>query len=306
MTELLGIAVCDECSSRIRVLQKHQSLIGKPVRCPKCHTRFTLELESPTNNELLVVEAEEEKEVERKRRKRRSKNEIRDEHIQAAREGFRALHPRLKSIAEASKSSEEQVRVWCVDVLRTALGYGDEDLDTERKVMGGRVDIAIVHDDEVRVVIECKNIRSRLRSNVREQAGVYAATLSAPWAVVTNGDIWKLYRVTPQTGDSPRMDLVFDLALLDEDGVSEADAENLYLLSRRGLMSGDTEKEFHNVVCTSPARVFNALLSERLLNALRIELANSYSEDYGHRVKVSTDAAECALQDLLTPLEFGT
>ena len=89
MSELLGIAVCDECNSRIRVLKKHQSLVGKSVRCPKCHTRFTLSIETPTNSELLVVEAEEEKQEEKKRRKRRSKDEIRSEHIESALKGFR-------------------------------------------------------------------------------------------------------------------------------------------------------------------------------------------------------------------------
>ena len=172
--------------------------------------------------------------------------------------------------------------------------------------MGGRVDIAIVHDEEVHVVIECKNIRSRLGSSVREQAGVYAATRSVPWAVFTNGDVWKLYRVTPQKGASARMDLVFDLALLDEDGVSDADAEHLYLISRRGLTSGDTEREFHNVVCTSPTRIYEAISSERVLNAIRTELTRSYNEDFEYRVKVTPEEAEQALQDFLTPLGFGT
>lgn len=186
------------------------------------------------------------------------------------------------------------------------MGYEDSQLDTESKVMGGRVDIAIKDGGEVKLIIECKNIRSKLRNSVREQAGVYAATLSAPWAVVTNGDIWKLYRVTPQKGASPRLDLVFDVALLDEDGVSDEDAEKLYLLSHRGLTSGDTEREYHGVRCASPARVFEALLSERVLSALRIELSTSYREEAGENVKMVNEDASDALRDLLTPLEFGS
>ena len=303
MANLLGIAICDECNGRIQVLKKHEALIGKTVRCPRCHIRFTLELEEPSDNDLIAVEADQAEQT--KRRKRRSRGEIREQHITTARDGFRSLHERLQAIAEAPKSSEEQVRVWCIDVLRTALGYDDSQLDTECRVMGGRVDIAFKEDDEVRMIIECKNIRSRLRNNVREQAGVYAATLSAPWAVVTNGDIWKLYRVTPQKGKSPRMDLVFDVALLDEDGISDDDAEKLYLLSRRSMCSNDAESEYHDVRCSSPLKVYQALLSERVLSALRKELTSSYKEETSQRVKMTDEDAEDALRQLLTPLEFG-
>ncbi|QDT69691.1 hypothetical protein MalM25_26310 [Planctomycetes bacterium MalM25] len=301
---LLGVAVCDECDARIRIFRKHEALVGKNVRCPRCHTRFALTLEEASEKDRIAIEADQ-AERSAKRKKRRTKHEIRYEHVATAREGFRALHERLSAIANEKRSSEEQVRVWCIDVLRTALGYEDAQLDTESKVMGGRVDIAIKEQDEVQLIIECKNIRSRLRNNVREQAGVYAATLSAPWAVVTNGDIWKLYRVTPQKGMSPRMDLVFDVALLDEDGISDEDAEKLYLLSHRALSSGDTESEYHGVRCSGPSRVYEALFSERVLSAMRIELASSYKEETEQSVKLSDEDAEDALKNLLTPLEFG-
>ncbi len=302
MSHLLGMAVCDECNSRIRVLKKHEALIGKTVRCPKCHSRFLLEIEAPTNSDRIAVEAEEEKTT---KRTRRTKDEIRQECIDQTLEGFRTLHARLKAISEARSSSEEQVRVWCVDALRSALGYQDSQLDTESRVMGGRIDIAVKDDDHVMMVIECKNIRSKLRHHVKEQAGVYAATLTAPWAVVTNGDLWKLYRVSPLKGQSPRMDLVFDLALLDEDGISEVDAANLYLLSSRALSSGDTEREYHGVRCTSPARVYDALFSDRVLAAVRRELTESYKSLCDENVKLTDDDAKSALHELLTPLEFG-
>lgn len=305
MSNLLGIAICDECNSRIQILEKHRSLVGKAVRCPKCHTRFTLEIEQPSNSDKVAVEAQEEEARSEKTRRRRSRDEIREDHIRTAFEGFRALHTRLKAIADDARSSEEQVRVWCMDVLRTALGFEDSQLDTECRVMGGRVDIAVKYEDAVILVIECKNVRSRLRNNVREQAGVYAATLSAPWAVVTNGDIWKLYRVCPQKGKSPHMILVFDVALLDEDGVSEADAAHLYLLSNRALSSGDTEREYHEVCCCSPARTYEALFSDRVASALRIELSRSYKEECEQNVRLTDDAVIESLHDLLTPLEFG-
>ena len=304
MAKLIGIAVCDECEARIRVLEKHRSSVGKTVRCPKCHTRFALQLEDATQKEIVAIETEEEAEQKTRKRTRRTKSEIRDGHIEQCRQGFRTLHARLKTISEEPKSSEEQVRVWCIDALRTALGYADDQIDTECRVLGNRVDIAIKEDDRIKIVIECKNLRSRLRHNVRNQAGGYAATLSAEWAVVTNGDIWKLYRVTARSGLAPRMDLVFNVALLDDDGVSDADAEHLYLLTQRAMSVGDTEKEYHQVICTSHPRLYEALFSDRVLNAIRIELADSYRAEAEQRVVLDEEDVKDAVHELLTPLDF--
>jgi predicted Zn finger-like uncharacterized protein len=304
MNDLLGMAVCDECNSRIRLFKRHEPLIGKTVRCPKCHTNFTLTLETPTNTDKIAVEAEQEEEQQQKKRKR-SKDEIRAHHITTASEGFRALHGRLKEIAQASSSSEEQVRIWCVDALKTALGFNYTQIDTELKALNGRVDIAIKNGDAVQMVIECKNIKAKLNNSVRDQAGAYAATLSAPWAVVTNGEIWKLYRVTPQPGKPPSVDKVFDVALLDEDGVSESDAENLYLLSHRALSSGDTENGAHKALSTSPQKVYDALFSERVLDAVRLELTQSYKSETNQNVKITNEEAKEAMRGLFTPLNFG-
>lgn len=197
---VIGTATCDECRVRIKVLKKNEPFLGKAVRCPKCRAMFTLTLEVPSSAEQHAIQAEEERKKETKKKKR-SKDQIRSEHIERALSGFRSLHSQLKKISEMPTSSEEQVRVWCIDALRLALGYKDDEIDTECKVLSGRIDIAIKKNGRILVVIECKRILSKLGNSVRDQAGTYAATLSADWAVVTNGDIWKLYRVTPRNGE---------------------------------------------------------------------------------------------------------
>lgn len=294
--QVIGAATCDECRARIKVLEKNRPLIGKAVRCPKCRTLFTLALEVPSNAEQSAITAEEERTKETKRKKR-TRDEIRTSHIEKALAGFRSLHGRLQNLAQEAGNKEEQVRIWCMDALRTALGYDTEDLETERKVLNGRIDIAIKKDGRVETVIECKAIRSRLNTNVLGQAGTYAATLSAKWVVLTNGDIWKLYRVIPQKGQEPTMELVFDVALLDDDGISEQDAENLYLLTARAMACGDTEKAYHNMVCKNSLRLRAALFSERVVKAMRLELAQGYESETETRVQITDEEMLEALHD---------
>lgn len=260
------------------------------------HGAFTLVLEVPSNSEQSAIAAEEERTKETKRKKR-TQDEIRSSHIEKALAGFKSLHGRLQNLAQEAGNKEEQVRIWCMDALRTALGYDNEDLETERKVLNGRIDIAIKKDGRVMTVIECKAIRSRLGSSVLDQAGTYAATLSANWVVLTNGDIWKLYRVIPRHGHEPTMELVFDVALLDDDGISERDAENLYLLTARAMSCGDTEKAYHRMVCKNSLRLRAALFSERVVKAMRLELVQGYEAESQTKVQINDDEMLEALRD---------
>jgi len=300
--QYIGATACDECGTRFKISKKYKDRIGKPVRCPKCKSIFTAELIAPTPLEAAAIQSDEDEQTSdyaERRKRRRTKSEIRQETIDFIREEFQKLHPRLAEIA-SGKSSEEDVRLWCYDALVNALGYDPvKNIRTEVKTLGQSVDIVLQQEDQAFLVIECKNTRSKLSSKVRDQAAGYATSLTAEWAVITNGLIWRLYRVIPQAGKDPKFIEVFDVALLDEDGVSEEDAENLYLLTPRAVFGGDLEKRSHEVACTSKKRILKALESDRVVKALKIELANSYKEEFDYTVKLDEQTASDCLQDAL-------
>ena len=291
--EIIGITTCDECHTRYKLRAKQASLEGKSIRCPKCHSIFTVSITKPSPVEAAAIEKESEEEKNRPRRRTRA--EIRQEYIDNVRQGFRQLHARLMQISKAEKSSEEEVRRWCIDALKTALNYSDEEIDTEVRVLGKPVDIALKRDGHIFMVIECKNIRKTLGNSVRDQAATYASSLSAEWAVVTNGQLWKLYKVVPQPGKDPKLIEVFDVALLDDDGVSDADAENLYLLTSRAVFSGDLTKMCHTIACTSKRRVLTALESERVIKAIRLELVTTYKDEHGENVPLD----DCQMREIV-------
>ena len=304
-SQFIGVTVCDECGSRFKLGEKHKKLIGKQTRCPKCKSVFRVELVEPTPLEQAKLsepkpDCENSSESTISKKRRRSQSEIRQEYIDSICQGFRQMHPRLASIAEAQKSSEEQVRLWVIDALSDVLGYTHaEEIDTEVRALGQRVDVVLKKDGQIFLVIECKNIRNKLRSKVTEQAVAYATSLSAKWVVTTNGQIWKLFQVTPRKGQEPKVTEIFDVALLDEDGVSEIDAECLYLLTSRAVFGGDLERKSHYIACTSKKRILKALASERVTKALRLELTSSYEEEYEKRVNLKGEDVEAVLEEAL-------
>lgn len=302
----IGVTACDECGTRFKVVEQHRKKIGKPARCPNCRNVFTVELVEPTPLEQAAISDSSQADNSQSddtvapKKCRRSRSEIRQEYINSIRQGFIEMHPRLVSIDEAQRSSEEQVRVWVIDALADVLGYKrTEEIDTEVRALGQRVDVVLKQGDHIFMVIECKNIRSKLSNKVRDQAVAYATSLSAEWAVTTNGRDWKLYQVAPQPGREPKITEIFDVSLLDEDGVSDLDAESLYLLTARAVFKGDLEKMSHFIGCTSKKRILKALGSDRVVKALRLELASSYLEECGQRVNIRDEDAGTVLEEAL-------
>ena len=296
----IGITVCASCNARFVVRSHHLAMEGRPVRCPRCHQEFTLVIQRPSTVEEAALENSG---AQTRTRNRRTKAEIRQAHLEQVKTGFRALHGRLAKIAD-TKSSEEEVRRWCIDVIRDGLGWADEDIDTELSTLNQRVDVALKSKGAVRVVIECKNARSKLPDSARNQAASYAANLTADWAVCTNGHTWKLYRVFPVRGQDPQVDRLFDVALLDQDGVSDADAEMLYLLSNRAILSGDTDEAYHMVASTSERRLLRALSSDRVVKAIRRELTEAYSSERSHDPRLTDEVVSERVRELFLPPEL--
>ena len=315
--KFIGITACDYCQSRFRVRPEQARLEGKSIRCPKCHREFLVKIVQPSIIEQAAIENKNEDaeaaaaaapttndpagQPGTERKKRLTKGEIQEKHCKKIKKEFRTFHKRLTAIASQESSSEEEVRRWCIDVLKEALGYGDHEIDTEMCALNQRIDIALKDEDKVFMVIECKNIRSRLPNQVRDQAVMYAANKSADWAVITNGQVWKLFRVIPKKGSDPHVVEVFDLALLDEDGVSDRDVELLFLLTKRAIKTGDAERHFHRTSCLDAKRLVKELSSERVAKTLRKALMDSYSSDTGQRVPLSVDEVIDCVKELMEP-----
>ena len=300
--QVIGVTVCPGCQKRFRVPKKHESLIGKSIKCPACHQPFKIELDAPSQIEQAAINNAEETEK-KKGKRRRSKHEIREEHLTRIEDSLKSMHRRLVDITEQS-GSEEQVRVWCIDVLKAALGYDSSQIDTEVCALGQRIDIALKDDGKIFLVIECKNPRSRLNSSVRDQAVMYAVNKSADWAVVTNGAIWKLWRVVPRKGLDPIALPVFDIALLDDDGVSDTDVSHFYLLTHRALFNGETTAEFHRQEAASDERLLKAICSDRVIGAVCKSLLESYQEESGEKAGLTEDFIASRLATMFLPDEL--
>lgn len=189
------------------------------------------------------------------------------------------------------RRNEEEARRWCVDLLKSpAMGYKEEDIETEARVLGKRVDIALKDDGRIFMVIECKAATVNINGNAINQAASYAVGLGAEWAAVTNGHNWCLYHVSATKGVEPDITEIFDISILDEDGVSEDDSYYLYLLTRFAIDSGETKELFHEINCTSVSRMRAAVLSDETVRLICKNLEDNYKEKMG--ISIAVDESE--------------
>jgi hypothetical protein len=310
--ELLGVSTCTTCHKRFRVTKKFERFIGKTIACPKCTRPFVIQLEAVSPIEQAAIASAshssngsmaDSSATAAQKRKKRTRAEVRKAAYKQIKKGFGPCMKQLQAMSELDSLSEERIRLWCVDVLRTALGYKDADLDYEVSATNKKVDIAVKHEGDVIMIIECKKLDT-LKEAHRQQALNYAMSRSAPWAVVTNGRTWELLRVIPVKGQNPQCVNVFSIALLDEDGLSAYDVERMYLLTKKALLRGETETEYHLAQCFDKNRLVSALFTDRSIAAIRRSLVDSYKKEFKQRMKITDDDVYEELKSLVRPDEL--
>lgn len=321
----MRITQCPECKAQYRIPDAHVEIVsGRSASCKKCRARFVVQvavvpdpvppqvrIETPASEattaepatETAATAAESAVVDTPARRHRRTNAELRQERIHEIRSSFRALHGRLAEIYGRQDSTEEDVRRWVIDALRHGLGYEDRDIRTEERANDRRVDITVraATNGSPTMVFEVKGPRKPLNARVIDQAASYAAVLNAPYAVVTNGDAWVLLKSATGHDGRHRLIEIFNLALLDEDGVSEDDAESLFLLTKKAVTGKITETQCHRTAASQPARIWKALQEEATLGKLKRTICAQYEEEFGIRLDLDTDDLLKHLEDLVVP-----
>lgn len=188
----------------------------------------------------------------------------------ALRAGTRALSALVERDA-----NEGDTRLFVTDFLCEALGYDKyEDLTTEYRVKGEFADYGIRIDKQLAAFIEVKRITTRLSPKHLRQVEAYAVNEGVEWAVLTNGQQWQVYRLTPRTGQvGPLVEvhLALEADLLSDESISKK-VDKLFYLTREAMKRRLIEDLWKAKSATSPKSVAQALRSEAVIDALRREL----------------------------------
>jgi len=272
---------------------------GQLVICPKCkneHTAMfaTQEKHKPDiSQDLQDPELSETNTNTESIKKRRSAQAIMQEKIVEIGAEIERFIPLLMD-AETTHQNESNTRMILDKILMDALGYKINEIKTEQKIQGKRADYVLSVNDEDLLVIELKRVGMVLRDKQVFQAVSYGAYSGIKWAILTNGLVWHLYRVS--LCDKVDYDHVFTLDL--RDGLDDMERHYFYLLSRHGITrKGLLDKVWNKLNTLSHDGLMNAVLTDDVISKIRIVLNREYSG------KLTQDEVRAAVESSLLHLD---
>jgi hypothetical protein len=173
--------------------------------------------------------------------------------------------------AKLRDANESDPVIIVTDMLSEVFGYDKySEITSECSIRGTWCDLAIKIDSKFEYLIEVKAIGLDLKDSYTKQAVDYSANQGTDWVLLTNGETWRIYKVT--FAKPIVSDLVLDINFSTLSPKKSSDIELLYNLSREGLMKSALG-EFHTQQQALSRFFMGALVvSNPVLEVLRREL----------------------------------
>jgi hypothetical protein len=207
--------------------------------------------------------------------------------------GIKRFQPILAS-AKARDVNESDTVIIVTDMLSEVFGYDKySEITSECSIRGTWCDLAIKINGSFEYLIEVKAIGLELKDSYTKQAVDYSANQGTDWVILTNGEIWRVYKVTfAKPIDS---ELVLEFNFLQLNPKKHSDIELAYHLTREGWVKSALG-EFHTQRQALNKFFLGAMiLSNPVLDVIRRELRR-LSPD----VRIDTEQIKSVLmQDVL-------
>jgi hypothetical protein len=206
--------------------------------------------------------------------------------------GIKRFQPILLS-AKSRDVNESDTSMIVTDVLAEIFGYDKySEVTRELCIRGTYCDLATRIDGKFQMIIEVKAIGLELKDAHVKQAVDYAANLGVEWVALTNGNLWRVYRVL--FAKPIDTDLVLDIDLLDLNAKSADHLESVYLLTRESMLKSGLYAYHDHLQATNKFYLAAVVLSEPVLETVRRELRRLSD------AKIETDELRDALsQDVM-------
>jgi len=180
---------------------------------------------------------------------------------------LKRFQPILTS-ARSRDVNESDTVVIVTDLLSELFGYDKySEVTSEFSIRGTYCDLAIKLQDKLEMLIEVKAIGLDLKDAFVKQAVDYAANQGVDWVVLTNGDLWKVFRIT--FAKPIEQELVFEFRITELNGRKDDDLEILYLLTKEGMLKQGLNEYHAQKQVLSRYSIAAMVLSEPILDSIR-------------------------------------
>ena len=191
-------------------------------------------------------------------------------------EGLKRFQPIIQA-AKARDAGESDTVTIITDCLTEIFGYDKySEVTSEHAIRGTYVDLAIKVNDQLLFLIECKAVGLTLNDKHLKQAVDYAANKGIDWVVLTNGQMWKVYKVTFTKPIDH--ELITEIDILSINHKKDEEVERLFILCKEGWQKSAIQDLYGQSQMLSRYTLGAALLSETVLETVRRELRKAFPD----------------------------
>ena len=184
--------------------------------------------------------------------------------------GIKHFQPILANARSRDVNEPDTVTI-VKDMLAGVFGYDKySEVTAEHSIRGTYCDLATKLDNRIATLIEVKAIGTELKDQHIKQAVDYAANQGVDWVLLTNGIVWRVFKVTFTKPIG--QDLVVDLDFCQLSHKSAKDLEALYLWCKEGWVKSALG-EYHTQKQALSRYFLGAIaLSDPVVEVVRREL----------------------------------
>jgi hypothetical protein len=148
--------------------------------------------------------------------------------------GLKKFQPIIQSAKQRDVNESDTVII-VTDLLSELFGYDKySEITSEFAIRGTFCDLATKLDGHVQCIIEVKAAGTELKENHIKQAVDYAANQGVDWVALTNGAVWKVYKVNFTKPIC--QELVLDFDVLSLSYKKAEDINCLFLVAKEGFV----------------------------------------------------------------------
>lgn len=187
---------------------------------------------------------------------------------------FKENLSKIQKVIEQAKNrdiNEADTVVIVSDVLSLLFGYDKyTEITREYAIKGQYCDLAVKSDEKLKFLIEVKAIGITLSDKHYQQALDYGANNGTEWIILTNGLIWKVYKVR---FEKPiKTDLVCEFNMLDIKLKNQNDMDKLFILCKEGIKKNAIDEFTQHRMIVNKYYIASVLRSETVIDSLKREL----------------------------------
>ncbi|MBN2613195.1 MAG: type I restriction enzyme HsdR N-terminal domain-containing protein [Bacteroidales bacterium] len=178
---------------------------------------------------------------------------------------------KFQSIVKAAKAkdiNESDTVIIITDILAEIFGYDKfSEITSEQAVKKTFCDLAIKIDNKVRFIIEVKAAGLDLKEDHISQAVNYGANSGVEWIILTNGSVWKVFKII--FGKPISQELVYDFDFTQLNAKKASDIELLFYVCKESL--GKSLLEDFHIQKQVLSRFFlgQLILTEPIIDSIR-------------------------------------